>query len=244
MRALYLKEIRGFLSSIVGYVFIFIFLLSSGLFHWILSYPTNLLDGSQADMIPFFNMSPNIFLILIPAITMRSFSDERRTGTIELLFTKPISDLDIVLAKYFAGISLLVISIAPTLVYYFTMNYLGKPVGVIDNGATFTSYLGLILLGSALIAVGIFTSSLTSSQIISFLLSMFLCWFMYDGLALAGSFAQFGNLDFIIKYFSMSWHYDALKKGVVSVSDVVYFLSVIVVFISLALTVVKTLKKG
>ena len=174
MLALYLKEIKSFLSSIIGYVFILIYLISSGLFHWVISYNTNLLEGVEADLIPFFNLSPVIFLILIPAITMRSIAEERRTGTIELLFTRPISDIQLLFGKYLAAVTLLLIAILPTLFYYFTMYYLGSPVGIIDTGATLTSYIGLILLGATFISIGIFASSITSSQIVAFILSMFL----------------------------------------------------------------------
>ena len=187
MRALYLKEINSFLSSIIGYVFIIIYLIASGLFHWILSNNANLLEGAEADLIPFFNLSPVIFLILIPAITMRSIAEERRTGTIELLLTRPISDLKIILAKYFAGVTLLIIAIIPTICYFISMYYLGKPVGIIDIGATFTSYIGLILLGSVFVAIGIFASCLTNSQIVAFILAMFLCWIFYDGFNLLGN---------------------------------------------------------
>ena len=117
MRALYFKEIKSFLSSIIGYIFILIYLIASGLFHWIISMNTNLLEGTEADLIPFFNLSPVIFLILIPAITMRSIAEERRTGTIELLFTRPISDFQILMAKYLAGVTLLVIALMPTFIY-------------------------------------------------------------------------------------------------------------------------------
>ncbi|MFN5030860.1 MAG: ABC transporter permease [Flavobacteriia bacterium] len=243
MRALYFKEIKSFLSSIIGYIFILIYLIASGLFHWIISYNTNLLEGTEADLIPFFNLSPIIFLILIPAITMRSIAEERRTGTIELLFTRPISDLKILLAKYFAGVTLLVIALVPTIIYYISMYYLGSPVGVIDSGATFTSYLGLILMGAAFVAIGIFASSLTSSQIVAFILSMFLCWIFYDGLKLLGSFNLMGKFDFVVQYISLSFHYDAIKRGVVDTSDIIYFISIISLFIFAALTVIKTLKK-
>ena len=243
MRALYFKEIKSFLSSIIGYIFILIYLIASGLFHWIISYNTNLLEGNEAELIPFFNLSPIIFLILIPAITMRSIAEERRTGTIELLFTRPISDLKILLAKYFAGVTLLVIALVPTIIYYISMYYLGSPVGVIDSGATFTSYLGLILMGAAFVAIGIFASSLTSSQIVAFILSMFLCWIFYDGLKLLGSFNLMGKFDFVVQYISLSFHYDAIKRGVVDTSDIIYFISIISLFIFAALTVIKTLKK-
>ncbi len=243
MLSLYLKELRSFLSSIIGYVFILIYLIASGLFHWVLSYNTNLLEGAEADLIPFFNLSPVILLILIPAITMRSIAEERRTGTIELLFTKPISDLGIILAKYFAGVTLMIIAIIPTIVYFFSMYYMGKPIGIIDLGASLTSYLGLILLGSVFVSIGIFASSLTSSQIVSFILAMFLCWFIYDGLELLGSFSQVGNSDAIIRYFGISSHYNSIKKGLVDTSDIVYFISVIFLFLYASLSSVKSLKR-
>ncbi len=243
MKALYLKEIRSFLSSIIGYIFILIYLIASGLFHWIISYNTNLLEGTEADLIPFFNLSPVIFLILIPAITMRSIAEERRTGTIELLFTRPISDLKILLAKYFAGVTLLIIAIIPTFVYYISMYNLGNPVGIIDTGATLTSYLGLVLLGSTFVAIGIFASSITNSQIVAFILGMFLCWIFYDGLNLIGSFNQMGSFDSVIQYCGMTYHFDSIKRGVVDTSDLVYFISIIFLFIYSALTVIKTLKK-
>jgi ABC-2 type transport system permease protein len=243
MRALYLKEINSFLSSIIGYVFIIIYLVASGLFHWVISYNTNLLEGTEADLVPFFNLSPVIFLILIPAITMRSIAEERRTGTIELLLTRPISDLQMILAKYFASVTLLIIAILPTLIYYVSMYNLGRPVGTIDSGATFTSYIGLILLGSVFVAIGIFASSLTSSQIVAFILAMFLCWFFYDGFNLLGNFSQIGSLDYVIRYLGIAYHYDSIKKGVIESSAIVYFFSVIILFISASLTVIKTLKK-
>ncbi len=243
MRALYFKEIKSFLSSIIGYIFILIYLIASGLFHWIISMNTNLLEGTEADLIPFFNLSPVIFLILIPAITMRSIAEERRTGTIELLFTRPISDFQILMAKYLAGVTLLVIALMPTFIYYLSMHYLGKPVGVIDDGATFTSYLGLILLGSTFVAIGIFASSITSSQIVAFIVAMFLSWTLYDGFHLIGSFNLMGKFDYVVQYMGMSMHYDAIKRGVIDTSDLVYFLSMISLFIFAALTVIKSIKK-
>lgn len=243
MKALYFKEIRSFLGSTIGYIFILIFLITSGLFHWVISYNTNLLEGAESDMIPFFNLSPLIFLILIPAITMRSIAEERRTGTIELLFTRPISDLKILLAKYFAGVTLLVITLIPTFIFYISMHFLGNPVGIIDDGATLTSYAGLILLGSTFVAIGIFASSITSSQIVAFIVAMFLCWIFYDGLTLLGSFSLMGGFDSVIKYCGISLHYDSIKRGVIDTSDIVYFLGVITIFIASALTVIKSLKK-
>jgi ABC-2 type transport system permease protein len=201
------------------------------------------LEGVEADLIPFFNLSPVIFLILIPAITMRSIAEEKRTGTIELLFTRPISDLQILLAKYLAAVTLLIIAIFPTIVYYFSMYYLGSPVGIIDTGATITSYLGLILLGSSFIAIGIFASSITSSQIVAFILSMFLCWLFYDGFNLLGSYNLLGELDTIVRSFGMTTHYDSIKKGIIDTSDLLYFFSLIGFFLFTAMTILKSFKK-
>lgn len=243
MRALFFKEIRSFLSSIIGYIFILIYLIASGLFHWIISENTNLLEGTEADLIPFFNLSPVIFLILIPAITMRSIAEERRTGTIELLFTRPISDLKILLAKYFAGVALLLVALLPTVIYYISMYSLALEPEKFDHGATITSYIGLILLGATFIAVGIFASSFTSSQIVAFILAMFLCWLLYDGFTLLGSFNLMGKFDSVLKYCGISYHYEGIKKGVIDTKNLVYFFSVITLFIYAALTVIKSLKK-
>lgn len=243
MRALYFKEIRSFLSSIIGYVFILIYLILSGLFFWVFSVPTNLLEGSEASLLPFFEWSPIFFLILIPAITMRSIAEERRTGTIELLFTRPISDFKILFAKYLASVTLLVIALIPTFIYYITMHYLGNPVGAIDDGSTLTSYLGLLLLGATFVAIGIFASSLTSSQIVALILSIFLSWFVYQGFHMLGSFNVMGEFDSIIQNCGILIHYDDIRRGIIDTNDIVYFISVIALFLFAAMTVIKSLKK-
>ena len=214
--------------------------------HWVASTNANLLEGTEADLIPFFNSSPIIFLILIPAITMRSIAEERRTGTMELLFTRPISDLKILLAKYFASVTLMLIALLPTIIYYISMYNLSLDSESFDHGATITSYIGLVLLGSAFVAIGIFTSSLTSSQIVAFILALFFCWlFMPEigGLALLGSYNLMGSFDSVVQYFGMTYHYDGIQKGVIDTKNIVYFLSLIVLFIYSALTVIKSLKK-
>ena len=231
MKALYLKELRSFLSSIIGYIFIAIFLILNSLFLWVFSYETNILEGGTADLRSFFSISPIIFLILIPAITMRSFSEEKRTGTIELLFTKPISDLTIILSKYFAGVTLVLISIIPTLIYYLTVHLLGEPVGIMDDGATITSYVGLFLVGACLVAVGIFASSITDSQIVAFILAMFLSWFLFLGLDLLAVYSQFGGLDLVFRNLGIMEHYESIQKGVLDTRDLLYFISFTIVFI-------------
>jgi len=243
MRALYFKEIRSFLGSITGYIFIFIFQIVSGYMLWVDSGDYNLLDGAEADLIPFFNLAPWVFLILIPAITMRSFAEEKRTGTIELLFTRPISDFKIVVAKYLASVSLLIITLLPTIIYYLTMHNIGDPVGIMDDGSALASYFALILLGSAFIAVGIFASTLTSSQIVSLILGVFFCSLLYLGFFLIGNYNLIGNMDSSIQYVGMYSHYADMMEGALNTKDIVYFLSVNVLFIFGALTVIKSLKK-
>ena len=243
MGALYLKEIRSFLSSIIGYVFMLIFVVTCWLFLWVINDDYNLLIGGVADLLPFYNLAPLILLILIPAITMRSFAEERKTGTIELLYTRPISDLSILLAKYLAGVTLVVIALIPTLTFYASMHYLGDPVGVMDDGAAITSFLGLILLGASFVAIGIFASAITSNQIVAFIVAMFLCWFLFSGLSLLGSYATFAGFDGIIRYASIDYHYESIKKGVLILSDLVYFLSVIVFFLFASHNILTAIRK-
>lgn len=251
MKALYFKEVRSFLGSIIGYIFIVIFLVTSGIFHWVVPQDTNFLQGEEVDMIPFFNLSPIIFLILIPAITMRMIAEERKNGTIELLFTRPITDLQIILAKYLAGVTLLIISLLPTLIYYISLVQLGVErideegnlQSVIDEGATFTSYIGLLLLGCVFLAIGVFSTAITSNQIVAFIMAMFLCWFFYDGFAMIGDFSLIGEYDEIFQYVSLTSHYRDIMKGMINTSDLVYFFGMILLFLTGALTVVKSLKR-
>lgn len=242
MKALYLKEIRSFLSSIIGYVSIAIFLIFNSLFLWVFSYETNILDGGTADLFTFFGMSPIIFLILIPAITMKSFAEEKRTGTIELLFTRPMTDLSIIMAKYLAGVTLVFVSLLPTLVYYYTVHQLGDPVGIVDDGATITSYIGLFLVGACLVAVGIFTSSITSNQFVALIISAFLGWFLFLGLDLLAVYSQFGGLDFLFRNLGIMEHYRSIQRGVIDTRDILYFLSFITVFIALTKLVLQSRK--
>jgi ABC-2 type transport system permease protein len=243
MRALFLKEVQSFLSSIIGYIFMLIFLITCWLFLWIVSDYYNLLEGGVADLIPFFNLAPLILLLLIPAITMRTFSEEKRSGTIELLYTRPITDLKILLAKYFAGVFLVLLTLLPTLVFYASMHYLGDPVGVMDDGAAITSYFGLLLLGASFVAIGVFCSTITNNQIVAFILSMFLCWFLFSGLSLLGSYATFAGFDSIVKYAGMDYHYESIKKGVLVFSDLFYFFSIIFLFLFSSHMVLTSLRK-
>lgn len=242
MLALYLKEIRSFLSSIIGYIFIAIFLVLNSLYLWVVTNDLNILEGGTADLFSFFQISPIIFIILIPAITMRSFSEEKRTGTIELLFTRPITDISIILTKYLAGLTLVLISLLPTLVYYYTVHKLGDPVGIVDDGATITSYIGLFLVGACLVSVGIFASSITNSQIVAFVISMFLSFFFFLGLDMLAVYSQFGGLDLVLRNLGIMEHYESIRRGVIDTRDILYFVSFASVFLILTKLVLQARK--
>jgi len=233
MFALYLKEIRSFLTSITGYIVILVFLITTGLFLWFFPSDFNILDYGYANLDGLFIVAPIVFLFLVPAITMRSFSEEKKSGTIELLFTRPLSDLQIILAKFFASITLVVIAIIPTLVYFFSVYQLGFPIGNLDIGSIWGSYIGLVFLGAAFASIGVFTSSITDNQVISFILAIVLSAFLYLGFEFIYSLDLFGNIDLFIRSLGISAHYSSISRGVVDTRDVIYFLSVITLFISL-----------
>jgi len=242
MLALFKKEVRIFLSSLIGYVVIAVFLLITGLFMWIFPGDMNVLDMGFANMDTLFVISPWVFMFLIPAITMRSFAEEKRAGTMELLLTKPITDLQIILAKYFAGLALVLIAILPTLVYYFVISGLGNPPGNIDSGGTWGSYIGLMLLASGYVAIGIFASSITTNQIVSFLLAAIMCFFVFTGFQALGSFELFGEFDRFIMRLGMQEHYSALSLGLIDSRDVVYFLALVIIFIMFTRLVLQSRK--
>jgi ABC-2 type transport system permease protein len=227
------KEIGGFLSSLIGYVVISVFLLINGLFLWVFPLQFNILDYGYASLEHFFMLSPIVFLFLIPAITMRMFAEEKKSGTIEMLLTKPLTDLQIILSKYLAGLLLVLISLLPTLVYFFSVYHLGSPRGNIDMGGTWGSYIGLFFLGSAFAAIGLFCSSLTDNQIVSFIVSVFLCGFAYIGFEFIYSLDLFGKSDLFIQSLGINAHYISMSKGVIDTRDVLYFLSLIALFILL-----------
>lgn len=231
MWALYKKEVRGFLHSLIGYVVIIVFLLMTGLFMWVFPGEMNTLDNGYAEMDTLFLIGPWVFLFLIPAITMRSFSEEKRTGTLEFLLTKPLTDTRLVLAKFLAGWTLSILSILPTLVYYLSLYQLAVPAGNLDNGGILGSYIGLVFLSGAFVSIGIFASSLTANQIVAFILAVFLCFFMFIGFESIASFDLLGSLDAFVIQVGMNEHYRSLSRGVIDSRDVAYFTGIIVIFV-------------
>jgi len=231
MRSLYLKEITGFFSSITGYIVVIVFLVVNGLFIWVFPGEMNVLDAGYASLDTLFIIAPWVFLFLIPAITMRSFAEEKKSGNLDLLRTRPLSEFQIILAKYFAGISVAVIAIIPTLVFYFSLVLLGNPVGNIDSGGTFGSYLGLFLLAAIYVSIGIFASSLTENTIAAFVISVLLCFFLYQGFNSVGYLSLTGKTGNFILNLGIDAHFKSMQRGVIDSRDLVYFLSVIVLFL-------------
>lgn len=227
------KEIRSFLSSLIGYVVVAVFLLINGLFLWVFPLDFNILNFGYAGLDSLFMLSPIVFLFLIPAITMRSFSDEKKGGTIELLLTKPLSDFQIVFAKFLAGLLLMFISLLPTLIYYFTVYKLGFPAGNIDTGGTWGSYLGLFFLGAAFVSIGLFCSSLTDNQVVAFVVAVFVSGFMYLGFELIYSLSLFGKADLFIRSLGISAHYTSISRGVIDTRDLLYYFGITSIFLLL-----------
>jgi len=219
------KEINVFLNSLIAYVIIAVFLTSIGLLLWVFP-DTSVLNYGFADMGSFFSLCPYIFIFLIPAITMRMFSEENRGGTMELLLTRPIRDIDIILGKYFAGVLLVAFSMLPTLLYYFSLSYLGNPVGNIDSAGVSGSYVGLFLLGAVFTAIGIFSSSFTDNQVTAFIIGVFLCFFFYFGFNAISSLDLFYGIADTIDQIGILYHYNSMSKGLIDSRDVVYFLSI------------------
>jgi ABC-2 type transport system permease protein len=242
MFALYRKEISSFLNSLIGYIVIVVFLTIISLFMWVFPGEMNILDAGYANIDTLFVIAPWVFMFLVPAITMRSFADERKSGTIELLLTRPLSDIQIVLAKYLAGITLVLLSLIPTLVYYMSVHLLGNPVGNIDTGGMWGSYIGLFFLSSGFVAIGVFASSITENQIISFIVAVFLCFFFYLGFDSISNLALFGKVDALIIQLGIQEHYISMSRGVIDTRDVVYFLSLAAFFILLTKTVLESRK--
>ena len=231
MYSLFKKEIKTFLGSLIGYLVVLVFLLVTGLFLWVFPGVYNIPENGYATLESLFLLAPWLYLFLIPAITMRLFADEKRAGTIEILLTHPISDLQIVQAKFFAGLALVVFSLLPTLLYFLSVYLLGNPVGSIDVGATWGSFIGLFFLAAIYVAIGVFASSITDNQIVSFILAMCISFIFYLGFEFVASSGIPYFLDQILTYFSINNHYLSISRGVVDMRDMVYFVGMALLFI-------------
>ena len=240
MKALLLREIKSFFGSPIGYLVIAIFLLLNGLFLWVFDGDFNILNSGYADMSPFFKLAPWILIFLIPAVTMKSFSDEKKQGTLEILFTKPLSLWEIVNGKFLGAFILILIAIIPTLFYVFIVSSFTEAQSTFDYGSTIGSYFGLLFLIGAYTSIGVFTSTLSDNQIVAFIIAVFLCLFFYFGFdGLSNLFGGFSN---IIKTLGMDFHFKSMSRGVLETSDIIYFISINILFLAGTVYQLKSLK--
>ena len=231
MFTIFKKEINQFFSSLVGYIAIGIFLVLSALFTFVFP-TTSILDSGFASLDTFFSNAPLFFLFLIPAITMRMFAEEFNTGTIELLVTRPLSMNQIIGGKYFAALALVVFSVVPTFIYYFTLTSIAAPAGNVDTGGIIGSYFGLLLLGASFVALGAFSSAITNNQIIAFLVGVLFCFLFYMGFDFIAKLPIFvGKTDYFVEHIGINAHYLCMSRGVIDTRDLFYFLSLIVLFL-------------
>lgn len=240
MKSIVFREIKSFFGSPIGYLVIALFLIGNGLFLWVFEGDYNILNTGFADLTPFFTLAPWILIFLIPAVTMRSFSDEKKQGTLELLLTKPISLWEIVNGKFLGAFLLILIAIIPTFIYVQVVWNLGAPEGNLDLGSTMGSYFGLLFLIATYSAIGIFTSSISENQIVSFIIAVFLCFFFYSGFE--GLASILPNFSSLITYFGMQDHYKSMSRGVIDTRDIIYFVSISVLFLSFTVFNLKSIK--
>lgn len=230
MFTLFRREISSFFSSLTGYVVIIVFLVMNGLFLWVFPGEFNILNTGYASLDSMFILAPWLFLFLVPAVTMRLFSDEKRLGTIELLFVRPLTDLQIILAKFLSGLTVVILSLLPTLIYYISVYLMGNPVGNIDSGGFWGSFIGLFFLASVYVSIGLFTSTITDNQIVSFILGVLFCFIIFVGFDYIGGLGSSGGFQNFVESLGISHHYNSMARGVLDTRDVIYFLSVISIF--------------
>ena len=230
MLAIFRKEISGFFNSLTGYIVIIVFLLINSLFLWVLPGELNILDSGYAGLDTIFFISPWVFLFLVPAITMRMIAEEKYLGTIELLYSRPITERAIIYGKYLASVSLVLLSLIPGIIYYLSVYYLGETHGNLDIGGTFGAFIGLFFLASIYVSIGIFASSLTENQVIAFIIAVLLCFIFFAGFDSFAYLPGLKKLDEFVIGLGINEHYKSMSRGVIDIKDVAYFLSVVVIF--------------
>ena len=223
------KELRQFFSSLTGYIAIIVFLLVNGLVLFV--FRNNILENGYATLADFFSFAPWILLFLISAITMRSFSDEFKSGTFEILQTRPLTKWQVVTGKFFGSFIVAVIALIPTLVYYFSINHLASTTGI-DSGAAAGSYLGLLLLTAVFTSIGTCVSSFTTNSVVSFITTLIACVLLYFGFSAISQLPVFSNgADYYIEMLGIDFHYQSISRGVIDTRDLIYFLSIVFFFL-------------
>jgi len=231
MLSIFLKEFRSFFSSATGYIVIAIFLITTSLLLWVIPGEYNVLDSGYSNVDGLFYLAPWLFLFLCPAVSMRLFAEEKQTGTWELLVTKPVSKWQIVTGKFLAGWVLVLLALVPALIYYFSVSYIAEPVGNIDSGAFWGSFIGLGFLSAVYVSIGTFTSSLSKNQIVAFILALVISFLLYYGFDLLASFFNSGSILEWMGSLGIDAHYKSMSRGVIDSRDVVYFVVVSIIFL-------------
>ena len=227
MWSVFKKEINQFFSNLTGILAIILFLLINGLFLFVLQ-DSSIFEFGYANLDKFFELAPWVLMFLVPAITMRLFADEFKAGTFEILRTKPLTNMNIILGKYFSIIVIILFSLLPTLVYVITIKILSAN-GTVDSGGMIGSYIGLFLLSAVFSAIGLCCSSLTTNAVVAFLLSAFSCLLLYFGFNAISKLPVFlGKIDFYIEMLGIDFHYRSMSRGVLDSRDLIYFLSIMV----------------
>lgn len=242
MLAIFKQEIRSFFTSPIGYLAIGLFLGLTGLFLWVFKGPFNIFDYGFADLDHFFLLAPWILLLLVPAITMGSFSEEIKLGTLELLLIKPLSLWEMVMGKFLGTTALMVMALAPTLLYVYCIHQLGAVTGNIDLGVVAGSYFGLFFLGCSFVSIGLFTSTLSENQIVAFLLGTVLCFVFFYGFEALSTLFPNGETSLWIQRLGMNAHFSSVAKGILDTRDLVYFIGITVFFLFLTTVRLKTLR--
>lgn len=230
MFAIFRKEICEFFNSLTGYIVIIVFLLVNSLFMWVFPGEWNIPDSGYAGLDTLFFLSPWIFLFLVPAVTMRMIAEEKRLGTIELIYSRPITERGIIWGKYLASVSLVLLALLPCIIYYISVYLLGQSPGNLDKGGTWGAFIGLFFLASVYASVGIFTSSITDNQVIAFILAVLICFVLFMGFDSFAYLPGFKNLDELVIRLGINEHYKSISRGVLDIRDAAYFVAVVVIF--------------
>ena len=241
MKAIFLKEINSFFNSLIAYMFIGVFLVVNGLIMWVFP-DTNVFSYGYASMDTLFSFTPYVFIFLIPAITMRTFAEEKKDGTLELLLTRPIREWELILGKFSASFTIVFLALLPTLIYYLSIYQLGLPKGNIDSAAVAGSYIGLLLLALVFTAIGIFSSSVTENQIVAFILGTFLCFVFFEGFEAISKINIWSGVSYQLQKLGISYNYDSLSRGLIDSRNVLYLTSLIFLFLLMTKTILSSRK--
>jgi ABC-2 type transport system permease protein len=230
MFAIFKKEITGFFCSLTGYIVIMVFLLVNSLFMWVFPGEWNILDSGYAGLDTLFLLSPWIFLFLVPAVTMKMIAEEKRLGTLELLYSRPVTERGIIYGKYLSSVALVLLALLPGLVYYLSVHILGEIPGNLDKGGTLGAFIGLFFLAAVYASAGLFASSLTDNQVIAFIIAVLISFFMYLGFDSLAYLPGLKQIDELVIRLGINEHYKSISRGVVDLRDIIYFAAVVVIF--------------